>query len=100
MRSLHYLTLALLSLFSINSFASSNLDLASHLTSKILAVDHAFTQASQEQRRVAPSPAGSEVEFKQFFLGFAATASFGIPNVLDIAISPEITFIWERVDQE
>ena len=80
------------------SKADSSVDLSEHLLSKVTSTNDAFLNAvssSEEDKTQVDS-----IELKQFFLTLTATASFGMSKVVDLQVSPEITFIWETVETD
>lgn len=90
---------------SLPAFAANEAGLRDHLAKKIVAADQAFQDACQPGNHEGPDlppPEGAcgGIEFKQFFLGLGATASFGVSDVLDLDVSPEVTFVWEKSQVE
>lgn len=88
-----------LSMLSLNAFADVDNSLADHIGSKFQQAD---AMAGLVCTSSAPSPDGQsaadEVRFTQFFVGFIPTATFGINSVLSFQVSPEITFVFEKVE--
>ncbi len=77
------------------SFGASNRDLSAHIDSVVTKANQAFNQDCEEQA-TAGTFRGDSIEFRQFFLGIAPNVSIGLSGVLNLQISPEITFIWAK----
>ncbi len=68
--------------------------LGDFLSQTLARTDDAFQAAA-----AAPAePAAPGVVFKQFFLGIAPKVSFGLSEVLDFEVSPDVTFVWEKTN--
>jgi hypothetical protein len=84
--------------FSLASSSDSVTEgLATHLSSLITQTNEAFDQACAAQSALPPE-SEPEVEFRQFFLTIAPQASFGLSGTLDLEVSPEVTFVWEKTE--
>lgn len=75
--------------------ANSTLD--NYLSTEITRINQAFNEASAEQS-VLPQEGAESVELRQLFLTIGPKASFGLSSVLDVEISPEVTFVWEKTE--
>ncbi len=71
-----------------------------YLAQTVTSADSAFEQAMQKNAgENSNDPAESGLIYKQFFLGLVPNATFGVSKVLNVQVSPEITFIWEKTDR-
>lgn len=64
-------------------------------------VEEAISSKVQDASRwdeVLSSEDSSEVEFRQFFVGFTPSVSIGINSVLDFKVAPQITLVWEKTE--
>jgi hypothetical protein len=89
------ITLLISALLAFPAFAEEGL--ATHLSSLITQTNEAFDQACAAQSAL-PSESEPEVEFRQFFLTIAPQASFGLSGTLDLEVSPEVSFVWEKTE--
>lgn len=84
-------------LFSMNAWADVDPAISDHLSLQ-------FGQADSIAQLVVANASdlhgddGSGVEFTQFFVGVAPSATFGISSVLSLQVAPEITFIFEKTE--
>ena len=67
--------------------------LPEYLHSQITTANQAFETAAISSESQLPK---NVIEYKQFFLTIAPHVSFGIHDILDLEISPEVTLIWEK----
>lgn len=81
---------------SLTASAERSPQLTEALRSQILSANQSFQLACQTQGMEEREE--DSIELKRFFLGLTATGTFGIQNVLDLSVSPEITLIWEKTE--
>ena len=84
-------------MMSLNASADVDSSIADHLGSKFQQAD---AMASLVCTSAAPDgqPDADDVKFTQFFVGLIPSATFGINSVLSFQVSPEITFVFEKVE--
>jgi hypothetical protein len=87
-----------LSLLSMNGWAAVESDLTDHLASKFQEADQVAGLVCANTSQDQDTGADSSIEYKQFFIGFVPSATFGINSVLSLQISPEITFTYEKTE--
>lgn len=77
------------------SFAASPSEpFESYIQNQITVTHQAFEQACSEE--VQTQSESSVAELKQLFLTLSPHVSFGIKDVLDVEVAPEITLVWEK----
>ena len=86
----------ILCLAPLGGWADVDPAIADHLASKFQQADQIAGLISANSSQASDDD--SVVEFKQFFLGLAPSATFGINSVLDLQVAPEITFTWEKTE--
>ncbi|HEY8278612.1 MAG TPA: hypothetical protein VIH99_03245 [Bdellovibrionota bacterium] len=74
--------------------AEKHLKLAEHMQKQIALANEAF--ATSKGGDFGPLP----FDLNRILLGLAPSASFGINNVLNLTVAPEITLVWEKTEDE